>query len=101
MLSLSNKQIIDTSNIEIEYSDVNEGDLLIRKLVFQRLAREIAKNCNDNIKIPNNLLSTIQQHTEKYIIDLFKNSNTSANHSNRITITMKDIQLANRICKNK
>ena len=83
-------------------------DLLIRKLPFQRLVREIA---NDPLVIPSNMVGKIrfqtdaikalQESCEAYLVGLFEDTNLCAIHAKRVTIMPKDIQLARRICGEK
>ncbi|KAK4352934.1 hypothetical protein RND71_028452 [Anisodus tanguticus] len=54
----------------------NNTRLLIRKLPFQRLVREAA---------------------EAYLVELFEDTNMCVNHTKRVTIMPKDMQLARRI----
>ena len=79
-------------------------DLLIRKLPFQRLVREIA---NDPLVVPGNMVGKIrfqtdaikalQESCEAYLVGLFEDTNLCAIHAKRVTIMPKDIQLARRI----
>ena len=79
-------------------------ELLIRKLPFQRLVREIA-NDRDVIKSPlcgevrfqSAAIMALQEATEAYLVGLFEDSNLCAIHARRVTIMPKDIQLARRI----
>ena len=79
-------------------------ELLIRKLPFQRLVREIA---NDPLVIPGNMvgklrfqsdaIKALQESCEAYLVGLFEDTNLCAIHAKRVTIMPKDIQLARRI----
>ena len=77
-------------------------DLLIRKLPFSRLVREIAQDFDKNIygepkRYQSAALLALQEATEAYITRLFEDSNLCAIHSKRVTIMPKDIQLSRRI----
>ena len=72
-------------------------DLLIRKLPFQRLVREIAQNYRADLRFQSAALGAIQEAAEAYLIDLLQDTNLCAIHAKRVTIMPKDIQLARRI----
>ncbi len=70
-------------------------DLLIRKLPFQCLVREI---CQDkDLKFQSTTMLALQEASEAYLINLFKWTNLAAIHAKRMTIMPKDMQLARRI----
>jgi len=72
-------------------------ELLIRKLPFQRLVREIAQDFKTDIRFQSSAVLAIQEAAEAYLIGLFEDCNLCAIHSKRVTIMPKDIQLARRI----
>lgn len=72
-------------------------DLLIRKLPFQRLVREIAQDFKYDLRFQGAAILALQEASETYLVSLFEDSNLSAIHGKRITIMPKDIQLARRI----
>ena len=72
-------------------------ELLIRKLPFQRLVREIAYNLKEDVRFQGSAVNALQEAAEAFIVGIFEDSNRCAIHSRRITITPKDIQLALRI----
>ena len=73
-------------------------DLLIRKLPFQRLVREIADDFKTDIrKFKSTGLSALQESTESFLCNFLETTNMCAIHSNRVTIMPKDIQLARHI----
>ena len=72
-------------------------DLLIRKLPFQRLVREIAQDFKSDIKFQGSALLALQEASEGYLVPLFEDTNLCAIHGKRVTIMPKDIQLARRI----
>jgi histone H3 len=70
-------------------------DLLIRKLPFQRLVREI---CQDkDLKFQSTAMLALQEALEAYLINLFEWTNLAAIHAKRVTIMPKDMQLARHI----
>ena len=79
-------------------------ELLIRKLPFQRLVREIASDSEviksplcGKVRFQSAAIMALQEATEAYLVGLFEDSNLCAIHARRVTIMPKDIQLARRI----
>ncbi|XP_055389766.1 histone H3.3A-like [Condylostylus longicornis] len=72
-------------------------ELLIRKLPFQRLVREITTSFKHNIRFQNAALSALQEASEAYLVGLFEDTNLCAIHAKRVTIMPSDINLALRI----
>ena len=72
-------------------------ELLIRKLPFQRLVREIAQEFKSDLRFQGSAIMALQEATEAYIVSLFEDTNLCAIHAKRVTIMPKDIQLARRI----
>ena len=73
------------------------SSLLIRKLPFQRLVREIANDFKTNLRFQQAAIEALQEAAEAYLVGLFEDSNLCAIHAKRVTIMPKDIQLARRI----
>jgi len=72
-------------------------ELLIRKLPFQRLVREIAQDFKSDLRWHDSALMALQEASEAYLVGLFEDANLCAIHAKRVTIFPKDIQLARRI----
>jgi histone H3 len=72
-------------------------ELLIRKLPFQRLVREIAQDFKTDLRFQNSAIVCLQEASEAYLVGLFEDTNLCAIHAKRVTIMPKDIQLARRI----
>lgn len=72
-------------------------DLLIRKLPFQRLVREIAQEIKLDLRFQSTAILALQEAAEAYLVALFEDTNLCAIHAKRVTIMPKDIQLARRI----
>jgi histone H3 len=72
-------------------------DLLIRKLPFQRLVREIAHDVKAELRFQSSAVLALQEASEAYLVGLFEDTNLCAIHARRVTIMTKDIQLARRI----
>lgn len=72
-------------------------ELLIRRLPFQRLVREIAQDYKTDLRFQSSAINALQETIEAYIVSLFEDANLCAIHTKRVTIMPKDIQLARRI----
>ncbi|XP_021179296.2 uncharacterized protein LOC105935932 [Fundulus heteroclitus] len=72
-------------------------ELLIRKLPFQRLVREIAQDFKTDLRFQSSAVMALQEASEAYLVGLFEDTNLCAIHAKRVTIMPKDIQLARRI----
>ena len=79
-------------------------ELLIRKLPFQRLVREIASDSEviksplcGKVRFQSAAIMALQEAAEAYLVGLFEDTNLCAIHTKRVTIMPKDIQLARRI----
>ena len=69
-------------------------ELLIRKLPFYRLVREILQDFGPSYCVMPGTENALQEAAEAYLVGLFEDSNLCAIHAKRITIMPKDIQLA-------
>ena len=72
-------------------------DLLIRKLPFQHLVREIYQDNKRDIRLKSTTSLMYQEAAEAYHVRLFEDTNLCAIHAKRVTIKPKDLQLARRI----
>jgi histone H3 len=72
-------------------------DLLIRKLPFQRVVREVSFHINKTIRFQSSAILALQESAEAYLVGLFEDTNACAIHAKRTTIMIKDMQLARRI----
>lgn len=72
-------------------------ELLIRKLPFQRLLREVAQDFKSDLRFQSTAVQALQNASEDYLVGLFEDTNLCAIHAGRVTIFPKDLQLARRI----
>lgn len=75
---------------------------LIRRLPFQRLVREIAEDFGgssfpEGVRFQSQAIEALLEAAENYLVHLYEDTNLNAIHAKRITIMVKDIQLARRI----
>ena len=76
-------------------------ELLIRKLPFQRLVREVAQDFKSDLRFQGSAVMALQEAAEAYLVSLFEDTNLCAIHSKRVTIMPRDMQLARRIRNEK
>jgi histone H3/H4 len=73
-------------------------ELLIPKLPFQRLVREIGQDYKtDGVRFTRTALLTLQEGAEAFLTDLFGSSLLSALNNKRVTVMQKDMQLARKL----
>lgn len=72
-------------------------ELLLRKLPFQRLVREVALDFKTDLRFQSTAILAIQEASEAYLVGLLEDSNLCAVHAKRVTIMAKDMKLARRI----
>lgn len=75
------------------------GDLLLQKLPFQRLVREIVQNelKEEKVRFQAAAIQALQEVTELYLVGLFEDANLIAIHGKRVTVMAKDLELARRM----
>lgn len=79
------------------YYFVIQTDLLIRRLPFMRLVREIATEFKQDVRFQSQAVLALQEAAEAYLVGLFEDTNLCAIHAKRVTIMTKDLHLARRI----
>lgn len=67
-------------------------DLLIRKLPFQRLVREISQDFLAAPRFQSQAIIALQTAAEQYLTELFEAANLFALHAKRVTIMKNDIK---------
>lgn len=80
----------------------NYTNLLVSKLPFSRMVREIILNSTrggESYRFTRTSLLAIQEAFEAFIVSLFEDANHCAVHANRVTLFMKDIDLVKKISK--
>lgn len=73
-------------------------DMLIRKLPFQRLVREIAFEFKEDVRFTVGSLTAMQDAAEAHLVKRFGDTNLTAIHARRITIMPKDMRLVAELC---
>ena len=72
-------------------------ELLIRRLPFQRLAKEIAQDIRPGYRFQSSAIMALQESTDSYLVGLMEDTNLCAIHAKRVTIMPRDMQLARRL----
>jgi len=72
-------------------------ELLLRKMPFQRLVREIASGCKTDVRFQAAAVEALQEAAEAYLVGMFEDANLCAIHAHRVTVMPKDLHLARRI----
>ena len=66
-------------------------ELLIRKLPFQRLVREVAQDFKNDLRFQGSAVMALQEAAEAYLVSLFEDTNLCAIHAKRVTILCSKI----------
>ncbi len=69
-------------------------ELLIRRLPFQRLVREVA---GGDVRWQASAVRALQEAAEAHLVRTFEETNLSALHCGRVTVMPRDMLLANRL----
>ena len=73
-------------------------ELLIPKISFGRVVRDVQLEFNnENLRWKAKAMEALQTAAEQYIVEVFQDANLCAIHTGRVTMMVKDIQLARRI----
>lgn len=72
-------------------------ELLCPKLPFQRLVREVAQDFNTNLRFQSHAIMALQSAGEAYLVGVLEDTQLASIHAKRVTITVRDVQLARRL----
>ena len=72
-------------------------ELLIQKLPFQRLVKEVAQSYQSDLRFQSTAILALQEAAEDYLVRMFEHVNLCAIHGGRVTIQTKDILLWKRM----
>ena len=70
------------------------ADLLIRRLLFQQLVREVTQQKQVGLRFNSAAVLALQEAGEAFLVGLLEQANLCAIHAKRVTIMPKGIQLA-------
>ena len=73
------------------------SELLIKKLPFQRLVREITQDFKSDFRFQGIGILALHESAEAHLVGLFEDTNLCTIHGGRVTVMPKDIQLARKI----
>ncbi len=66
-------------------------ELLLRKLPFQRLVREIAQDYKTDLRFQSAAVAALQEAAEAYLVGLFEDTNLCAIHAKRYNSPFSDL----------
>ena len=77
-------------------------ELLIRKLPFQRLVREVSEDVFkekgvESFRYQSTAILALQEASEDFLVRMFSQCNDICIHGKRVTVQQKDIQLWKRL----
>ena len=74
-------------------------ELLIRKLPFQRLVKEVVQDLfpTESYRFQSTAILALQEASESFLVRMFEQINDVAIHGKRVTIQLKDIQIWKRL----
>uniref|UniRef100_A0A0N5A429 Histone domain-containing protein n=1 Tax=Parastrongyloides trichosuri TaxID=131310 RepID=A0A0N5A429_PARTI len=72
-------------------------ELLIPKLPFHRLVKEVAQDIRTDLRFQSSAVMVLQEAAEAHLIGLLRDAQFCAIHAKRVSITSRDIHLARRL----
>ena len=72
-------------------------ELLIRKIPFQRLVREVTQEIKAGLRFQSTALLALQEASESFLVSMFEQVNLCAIHGKRVTIFPRDMVLWSRL----
>jgi histone H3 len=72
-------------------------ELLIRKLPFQRIVREVAGDFKSDLRFQSKGIEALQESTEALMVGTMEDTNLCALHAKRVTIMPRDLRLARQL----
>ncbi|KAL0206746.1 hypothetical protein P9112_012457 [Eukaryota sp. TZLM1-RC] len=74
------------------------SNLLLRRLPFARLVKEIAMSLSEEpLRWQSEAMEALQESAESYLVHLFEDAYLCSIHAKRVTLFVRDMQLARRI----
>jgi len=92
------KEVIED---EIRYQQENSDCLVIARISFSRLTREIAQDFMMDLRFTKQFIDTFQFCVEHHITHIFRLATLCATHAHRSVVKTSDIQLVRRILAHK
>jgi len=75
--------------------------MLIPRLPFQRLAREVGQDLMGGLRFQLGALVALQEAAEMYLVHRFEDANLAAIHARRVTVQKRDMELAKRFSNDR
>ena len=92
----SNNKGIKSAKKDVAFYQKTSG-LLLQKLPFERLVREVSQEYRADLRITEKSLIIIQNAAEQYLVNLYNNAKLISENANRKRVTHKDLQLLETI----
>ena len=97
-----NRELVKSANLIVALREIQKyqksTELLIRKIPFQRLVREVVYQLkNKDFRIQSTALLGLQEACEDFLVHMFDQCNQIAIHGKRTTLMVKDILLWKRL----
>ena len=73
--------------------------LLILLLAFSKLVREIAQEKRKDLRFQSTAIQALQEGSEVYLVGLLEDSQMCMTHAKWVTVMVKYMQLAQRLCR--
>ncbi|PVH83930.1 putative histone H3, partial [Cadophora sp. DSE1049] len=73
--------------------------LIIRKLAFARLAREICQDLQTDTRLSSTAIEALQEAAEAMLVSIFQDANLNAIKNERFTVNSKDMAVAQLVMK--
>lgn len=84
------------SSQEVRFYQSNT-ELLIPKVSFQRLVRDVCGHISGAIRMEAQALLCLQEASEAFLCGLFEDASLFAQHGRRVTVMKRDLQLSRKI----
>ena len=69
-------------------------ELLISRLSFQKVVREVAQNIISNMRFQSTAIMALQEAGEAFLVGFFEHASLCMVQAKRVTVMPKDMQLA-------
>ena len=92
---MSDQNLISTDPGTVALSEIRRfqksTELVIKKLTFQRLVREIVQDLRSELTFPSTAMLTLQEAAETMLIGVFEDANLIAVSNKRVVVNSNDM----------
>lgn len=75
----------------------NSTNLLIPRLPFQRVVREIVQKYDSELRLQGLTIEALRESSEMFLLQMFSDAYLCSHHAKRVTLQKKDIHLIKHI----